>query len=90
MSNPRRSMPTRTSSPPRSARHERQDEEVKERNRLPDDATVETVVRECGAADAGRGVAVAVDGEVVPRSEWGSTSLTDGAHVEVLQAVQGG
>ena len=38
----------------------------------------------------GRGVAVAVDGEVVPRSEWASRRLTDGARVEVVNAVQGG
>ncbi|MCA1689530.1 MAG: sulfur carrier protein ThiS [Actinobacteria bacterium] len=37
-----------------------------------------------------RGVAVAVDGEVVPRSEWASRPLADGARVEVVNAVQGG
>ena len=36
------------------------------------------------------GVAVAVDGEVVPRAEWAATPLADGARVEVLTAVQGG
>jgi sulfur carrier protein len=40
--------------------------------------------------EAVRGVAVAVDGEVVPRSEWGEFSLADGMRVEVLRAVQGG
>ena len=38
----------------------------------------------------GRGIAAAVDGEVVPRSDWGQTQLEDGQHVEVVQAVQGG
>lgn len=37
-----------------------------------------------------RGIAVAVDREVVPRSEWASRTLADGASVEVLTAVQGG
>jgi sulfur carrier protein len=37
-----------------------------------------------------RGVAVAVDGEVVPRGDWRTTMLVDGQHVEVLRAVQGG
>ncbi len=37
-----------------------------------------------------RGVAVAVDGEVVPRSGWDETDLHDGARVEVVGAVQGG
>ena len=36
------------------------------------------------------GVAVAVDGEVVPRARWAETALGDGAQVEVLTAVQGG
>jgi sulfur carrier protein len=38
----------------------------------------------------GTGVAVAVDGAVVPRADWPDTVLTDGARVEVLTAVQGG
>jgi sulfur carrier protein len=38
----------------------------------------------------GRGVAAAVDGEVVPRAEWNETELADGQRVEVVQAVQGG
>jgi sulfur carrier protein len=37
-----------------------------------------------------RGVAVAIDGEVVPRGEWDRTELGDGARVEVVMAVQGG
>jgi sulfur carrier protein len=61
-----------------------------ERRRLPADATVELAVRESGVPEPGRGVAVAVDGEVVPRGEWAATTLREGQHVEVLQAVQGG
>jgi sulfur carrier protein len=38
----------------------------------------------------GRGVAVAVDGEVVPRSRWDGFGFADGMKVEVLRAVQGG
>lgn len=37
-----------------------------------------------------RGVAVAVDGEVVPRSSWDSFALPADARVEVLTAMQGG
>ena len=59
-----------------------------ERRELPDRATVESVVRELGAPE--RGVAVAVDGEVVPRGEWATTAIRDGQQVEVLHAVQGG
>ncbi len=37
-----------------------------------------------------RGVAVALDGEVVPRSAWDATTLDEDASVEVVGAVQGG
>jgi thiazole synthase len=37
-----------------------------------------------------RGLAVALDGEVVPRGEWASTLLAEGGRVEVLAAIQGG
>ncbi len=37
-----------------------------------------------------RGIAVAVDGEVVPRSDWARFALGEGARVEVLTAMQGG
>ena len=57
---------------------------------LPETATVEAAVREAGVADPGRGVAVAVDGEVVPRAQWAAVTLERGQRVEVLRAVQGG
>jgi sulfur carrier protein len=38
----------------------------------------------------GRGVAVAVGGEVVPRGQWATTPVHDGAQVEVVAAIQGG
>ena len=37
-----------------------------------------------------RGVAVAVDGEVIPRAFWTSYALSEDARVEVLTAMQGG
>jgi sulfur carrier protein len=37
-----------------------------------------------------RGIAVALEGEVVPRSRWSETRLADGARVEVLEARPGG
>jgi len=55
---------------------------------LSDGATVESVVREIAASS--HGVAVAVDGEVVPRGEWPARALRDGQELEVLHAVQGG
>lgn len=37
-----------------------------------------------------RGVAVAVNGSVVPRSLWAETSLADGDDVEIVKIMQGG
>jgi len=61
-----------------------------ERRELPAGATVEHAVAESGAQTGGRGVAVAVDGEVVPHGEWATTAVREGQAVEVLRAVQGG
>jgi sulfur carrier protein len=52
--------------------------------------TVRSLVLSLEQAPEGRGVAVAVDGEVVPRTAWGSTVLEEGARVEIVAAVQGG
>jgi sulfur carrier protein len=57
---------------------------------LPAGATVADAVRETGATDDGRGIAVALGGEVVPRGDWQTRKLGEGAQVEVLHAVQGG
>jgi thiazole synthase len=57
---------------------------------LPAGATLADAVRASGAGEDGRGVAVALDGEVVPRGEWDSTPLREGQAVEVLAAIQGG
>ena len=38
----------------------------------------------------GRGVAVAVNAEVVPRSAWGHTALAAGDQIELLSPAQGG
>jgi len=53
-------------------------------------ATLADAVRETGAEPDARGLAVAVDGEVVPRGGWSDTALSDGQQVEVLAAIQGG
>jgi sulfur carrier protein len=61
-----------------------------EPRKLPDRATLADAVCESGVEAAARGVAVALDGEVVPRGEWDSTPLAEGNSVEVLAAIQGG
>ena len=53
-------------------------------------ATVQAAVDSLDLPAAGRGVAVAVDAEVVPRTQWDTHELTEGARVEVLRAIQGG
>jgi sulfur carrier protein len=43
-----------------------------------------------GVEPDARGVAVAVNGEVVPHARWETFTLEDSARVEVLSAMQGG
>jgi sulfur carrier protein len=57
---------------------------------LAEGATVQAAVDTLDLPAAGRGVAVAVDAEVVPRTEWETHELQEGARVEVLRAIQGG
>jgi sulfur carrier protein len=60
------------------------------RAQLPDGATVADAVKEVGVDRQVRGIAVAVDGEVVRRREWGTTKLESDQSIEVVRAVQGG
>jgi len=53
-------------------------------------ASVIDAVAHTGADGSARGVAVAVEGEVVPRGEWERTELREGQSVEVVGAIQGG
>ncbi len=57
---------------------------------VPDDATVADAVELLGVPLGARGVAVALDREVVPRGAWAETPLAAGARVEILTAIQGG
>jgi sulfur carrier protein len=58
---------------------------------MPTGATVADAVLEAGAEPGdGRGIAVAVDGEVIRRAEWTRTKLHSDQSVEVVHAVQGG
>lgn len=57
---------------------------------LPEGATVADAVKAVGVGGEHRGVAVALDGEVVRRVEWETTQLGDRQAVEVVMAVQGG
>jgi sulfur carrier protein len=55
---------------------------------LSEGVTIGEIVR--SLTDEVRGVAVALNGEVVPRGVWATTMLKGGDRVEVLRAVQGG
>jgi len=57
---------------------------------LADGATVLAAVEALDLPAEGRGVAVAVDAEVVPRTRWNTHKLDEGARVEILRAIQGG
>ena len=57
---------------------------------LPAGTNLAEAVAASGAPADSRGIAAAVDGEVVPRDRWQLTELADGQRVEVVQAVQGG
>jgi sulfur carrier protein len=59
-----------------------------ERRELAEGTTVAALV--AGLPAGGRGVAVAVNAEVVSRSHWEGTPLYPGDRVEVLGAAQGG
>jgi sulfur carrier protein len=52
-----------------------------------DHMTVAGLLQSLGYPD--RGIAVAVDQAVLPRSSWAAT-LSEGANIEVVTAVQGG
>jgi sulfur carrier protein len=61
-----------------------------QRSELRAGQTLGAVLAGLGLTVEARGVAIAVDGEVVPRAHWEGFALPDGARVEVLTAMQGG
>lgn len=58
--------------------------------RLRTGCTVAQMLGELGIDASAGGVAVAVDGAVVPRSRWPASELTQGSRIELIRAVQGG
>ena len=55
---------------------------------LEDGTTLSAIVQRYGRGE--RGVAVALNGEVVARSRWNDVELNEGDRVEVLGAIGGG
>lgn len=52
--------------------------------------TITDMLRERGLDPAQPGIAVALNGEVVPRAGWDADRLSDGDELEVITAMQGG
>ena len=57
---------------------------------VPDGATVADAARAAGIEPGRRGVAIALDGEVVPGGLLAETGLAAGQRVEVVEAIGGG
>ena len=55
-----------------------------------DGATIVELLSDLGVEDRARGVAVAVNGEIVPRAQWSLHRVDTGDRVEALSAMQGG
>jgi sulfur carrier protein len=55
---------------------------------LPEATSLDALVDRLGIAP--QGVAIALDGQVVPRSQWRVTTLAAGVHVEIVTAAAGG
>ena len=53
-------------------------------------ATIAELLAEQAVELGQRGIAVALNGSVVPRSAWGETALSPGDSVEIVRAMQGG
>jgi sulfur carrier protein len=53
-------------------------------------ATLEALLAEKAVDTAQRGIAVALNGAVVPRAAWPATPLRPGDSVEIVRARQGG
>ena len=58
--------------------------------RIPGAVSLKDVLASLGHGEGARGLAVALNGEVVRRAEWASTRLSERDRVEVLGAAQGG
>jgi sulfur carrier protein len=57
---------------------------------VPEGTMLTDVLRYVGVANDRRGIALALDGDVVLRTDWPRTSVADGQRVELLEARAGG
>lgn len=54
------------------------------------DTTVASLLNHLGVAGGQKGIAVAINDEVVPRSQWPTHLVVDGDRIELIRATQGG
>ncbi len=54
------------------------------------DTTVASLLDHLGVAGGQKGIAVAINDEVVPRSQWSTHLIVDGDRIELIRATQGG
>jgi sulfur carrier protein len=57
---------------------------------VPEGARVREVLAACGVAEDEGALAVAVEGEVVPRRAWRETVVPEDARIEVVRPAAGG
>jgi sulfur carrier protein len=53
-------------------------------------ATLAALLEEKAVDTSQRGIAVALNGEIVPRAAWPQTALRPGDSIEIVRALQGG
>ena len=53
-------------------------------------ATLAALLEEKAADTSQRGIAVALNGAIVPRAAWPQTALRPGDSIEIVRALQGG
>ena len=61
-----------------------------EEQTLADGLTLEDLLRQNNVSPSQKGVAVAVNAEVIPRGDWPDVRLEPGDRVDVIRAVGGG
>jgi len=59
-------------------------------NPAPDDIRLDALIHVSTDRESTVGIAVAVNGHVIPHTQWAATSLHEGDAIEILQAVAGG
>ncbi len=61
-----------------------------EQETVEEDITLEEFLKLKRISKEDKGIAVALNDDVVSKSEWASRKLEDGARIEIVRAVQGG